>query len=83
MTGYIALITLFWELLIAYLLLFTGTMSLDPKSNGKVSLVGFTYIFITNTIGALIGLAGAMIAQPGKHYIYFQKKTGVNFKRKI
>ena len=42
-----------------------GTTSLDPKSNGKVSAVGFTYIFITNTIGALIGLAGGLIAQPG------------------
>lgn len=44
----------------------SGTTSLDPKSNGKVSAVGFTYIFITNTIGALIGLAGGLIARPGR-----------------
>ena len=49
---------------------FLGTTFLQPKSSGKVSLVGVIYIAITNCLGALIGVAGGLIAKPGNMLLY-------------
>lgn len=41
------------------------TASLDPKVNGKISLVAFAYIVCANCISALIGISVALIIKPG------------------
>lgn len=45
----------------------TGTASMDPKSNGRISGMSLGYIIITNSIGAVIAIAVFLIIQPGKH----------------
>lgn len=42
-----------------------STASLDPKSNGKISVVAFTYILLTNVLGCLIAIALFYVIQPG------------------
>ncbi|XP_048781372.2 excitatory amino acid transporter-like [Ostrea edulis] len=44
----------------------TGTASMDPRSNGRISALSFGYIVITNTIGAVIAIVVFLIIQPGK-----------------
>ncbi|PAA53533.1 hypothetical protein BOX15_Mlig022109g1 [Macrostomum lignano] len=39
--------------------------SLDPKENGKISLVSFGYIMVANTGCAIIGSVTALIVKPG------------------
>lgn len=43
-----------------------GTSSLDPKMNGKITLVSFVYIFFTNMFGTILGIVSWLIFQPGK-----------------
>ncbi|KAK7505532.1 hypothetical protein BaRGS_00003277 [Batillaria attramentaria] len=43
----------------------TGTASLKPKENGRVTLVCLSYMIITNVIGAVIGTLIAVIVRPG------------------
>nr|KAG5712884.1 hypothetical protein BaRGS_007481 [Batillaria attramentaria] len=43
----------------------TGTASLKPKENGRVTAVCLSYIIITNVIGAVIGTLLAVIVRPG------------------
>lgn len=43
----------------------TGTASMDPKSNGKVSAVCFLYIMITNTMPTVIGSILVVAIKPG------------------
>ena len=38
---------------------------MDPKSNGKVSVVCLVYIMIDNCIGTIIGTAVSLIIKPG------------------
>lgn len=45
----------------------TGTASMDPKSNGKVSAVCFLYIMITNTMPTIIGSILVVAIKPGIH----------------
>ncbi|KAL3846709.1 hypothetical protein ACJMK2_017676 [Sinanodonta woodiana] len=42
-----------------------GTASMDPKSNGKISLVSFTFILSSNILSAVVGLSLALILKPG------------------
>ena len=42
-----------------------GTASLDPKSNGKISMVAILYVISSNTIGVLVGLIMYFIVKPG------------------
>ncbi|XP_076463873.1 excitatory amino acid transporter 3-like [Babylonia areolata] len=43
----------------------TGTASLKPKENGRVSVVSLVYIIVTNVIGGVVGSVLAAIIQPG------------------
>ncbi|XP_052066155.1 excitatory amino acid transporter 1-like isoform X3 [Mytilus californianus] len=44
----------------------TGTATLDPKSNGKISLVSLGYIMSTNFLGCLVGSILCVIIRPGE-----------------
>ncbi|CAC5409720.1 unnamed protein product [Mytilus coruscus] len=44
----------------------TGTATLDPKSNGKISLVSLGYIMLTNFLGCLVGSILCVIIRPGE-----------------
>ncbi|XP_041365075.1 excitatory amino acid transporter-like [Gigantopelta aegis] len=44
----------------------TGTSSLDPKCNGKVSMVALLYIIVTNAIPCFIGVSTGLIFNSGK-----------------
>lgn len=46
-------------------LLGVGTAGLNPKVNGRISAVAFTYIIATNLIGAITGAVMAMVINPG------------------
>ena len=48
----------------------TGTASLDPKSNGKISMVAILYVVSSNTVGVLVGLIMYFIIKPGTRLIY-------------
>ncbi|KAK7484827.1 hypothetical protein BaRGS_00023870 [Batillaria attramentaria] len=43
----------------------TGTASLDPKSNGKISLVAFTWITCTNILACVLALILSVTIRPG------------------
>ncbi|KAL4219748.1 hypothetical protein ACF0H5_020162 [Mactra antiquata] len=43
----------------------TGTASLDPKSNGKISLISTLFIFFTNTVGSVLGVLSFLVFKPG------------------
>ncbi|XP_045199439.1 excitatory amino acid transporter-like [Mercenaria mercenaria] len=43
----------------------TGTASLDPKANGKISMVAFVFVFITNMIGTILGVLAFYAFRPG------------------
>ncbi|XP_045199437.2 neutral amino acid transporter A-like [Mercenaria mercenaria] len=45
----------------------SGTASLDPKLNGKITIVSFVYIFLTNLFGTILGIVFWLIFQPGKN----------------
>ncbi|XP_069133834.1 excitatory amino acid transporter 1-like isoform X1 [Argopecten irradians] len=42
-----------------------GTATMDPKSNGKISMVCIAYLILTNFIGSLVGCIMAVIIRPG------------------
>ncbi|XP_078334175.1 excitatory amino acid transporter 1-like [Crassostrea virginica] len=44
----------------------TGTASMDPKSNGRVSAVCFLYIMLTNTMPTIIGSILVVTIKPGE-----------------
>ncbi|XP_056014300.1 excitatory amino acid transporter-like isoform X2 [Ostrea edulis] len=44
----------------------TGTASMDPRSNGRISALSFGYIVITNTIGAVIAIVVFLVIRPGQ-----------------
>ncbi|XP_052065699.1 excitatory amino acid transporter 1-like [Mytilus californianus] len=44
----------------------TGTATLDPKSNGKISLVSLGYIMLTNFLGCFVGSLLCVIIRPGE-----------------
>ncbi len=39
--------------------------TLEPKKNGKISLIGMSYVVCCNFVGSLIGTACAAIIKPG------------------
>ncbi|XP_071099283.1 excitatory amino acid transporter-like [Haliotis cracherodii] len=43
----------------------TGTASVDPKCNGRVSVAALTYIIVTNTFPCLLSIALAFAIKPG------------------
>ncbi|KAK3104137.1 hypothetical protein FSP39_024686 [Pinctada imbricata] len=43
----------------------TGTASMDPKSNGRISVVCFTYIIITNFLPTILGSVLVLLITPG------------------
>ncbi|XP_052066150.1 excitatory amino acid transporter 1-like isoform X1 [Mytilus californianus] len=43
----------------------SGTASLDPKFNGKISLVGISFILITNFFGTVLGTVLCVVINPG------------------
>ncbi|XP_069104481.1 excitatory amino acid transporter-like [Argopecten irradians] len=43
----------------------SATASLDPKSNGRISIVAIIFIVSTNTISSVIGIILALIFKPG------------------
>lgn len=44
----------------------TGTATLDPKSNGKISIVSLGYIMFTNFLPSVIGSILCVIIKPGE-----------------
>ncbi|XP_064635486.1 excitatory amino acid transporter-like [Lineus longissimus] len=42
-----------------------GTASMDPKSNGKISLLSFLYIVMTNIISCALGVTLCLLIKPG------------------
>ncbi|KAK7090118.1 excitatory amino acid transporter 1-like [Littorina saxatilis] len=44
----------------------TGTASLDPKANGKISAVAFAYIVITNIIACVVAVVLCLLIKPGE-----------------
>ncbi|XP_078329751.1 excitatory amino acid transporter-like isoform X2 [Crassostrea virginica] len=43
-----------------------STASLDPKSNGRVGMISFTYIILTNMMGCAVGISLFYIIKPGQ-----------------
>jgi Na+/H+-dicarboxylate symporter len=48
-----------------YLIL--GTASLHPKANGKIGMVSFVFIFVTNALGTGLGVVSFFVFRPGKY----------------
>ncbi|XP_063399933.1 excitatory amino acid transporter 3-like [Mytilus trossulus] len=44
----------------------SGTASLDPKSNGKISIVSLTFIMISNFVPCLVGVLVCLTIKPGE-----------------
>ncbi|WAR27246.1 EAA3-like protein [Mya arenaria] len=42
-----------------------GTASLEPRANGKISVVAFTFVFLTNLLGAVLGVLTFLAFKPG------------------
>ncbi|XP_053405000.1 excitatory amino acid transporter-like [Mercenaria mercenaria] len=43
-----------------------GTSALDPKANGKISLIAFIFIISTNAFGSALGVGTIYMFNPGK-----------------
>ncbi|XP_052785215.1 excitatory amino acid transporter 2-like isoform X2 [Mya arenaria] len=43
----------------------SGTASLEPRANGKISVVAFTFVFLTNLLGAVLGVLAFLAFKPG------------------
>ncbi|XP_060595285.1 excitatory amino acid transporter 3-like, partial [Ruditapes philippinarum] len=43
----------------------TGTASLHPKVNGKIGMVSFVFIFVTNALGTGLGVVSFYVFRPG------------------
>ncbi|XP_041367643.1 excitatory amino acid transporter-like [Gigantopelta aegis] len=43
----------------------SGSASLDPKCNGRISAIALAYILVTNAVGAILALIVGIIIQPG------------------
>ncbi|XP_060595283.1 excitatory amino acid transporter-like isoform X1 [Ruditapes philippinarum] len=43
----------------------TGTASLHPKANGKIGIVSFVFVFITNALGTGLGVVSFYVLRPG------------------
>lgn len=54
-----------------------STASLDPKSNGKISVLTFTYILLTNLLGCLIAIALFYVIKPGSESPLVEGKPNV------
>jgi len=52
-----------------YVSYFVGTASLDPRSNGKISITAFAFVFVINMTGALLGVAVFFVFNPGLNII--------------
>jgi hypothetical protein len=59
--------------LICVYLFIIGTASLDPKSNGKISLVSLSFILVTNFLGTLTGTVLCVLINPGRLCFVFNK----------
>ncbi|WAR27250.1 EAA3-like protein [Mya arenaria] len=46
-------------------LMWLGTASLEPRANGKISVVAFTFVFLTNLLGAVLGVLAFLAFKPG------------------
>ncbi|XP_061198274.1 excitatory amino acid transporter 2-like [Saccostrea echinata] len=44
----------------------TGTATIDPKSNGRITSITFAYILIINAFGAILGIIMYFIFKPGE-----------------
>ena len=44
----------------------TGAAALDPKANGKISLIAFIFIISTNALGSAMGIGAVYMFTPGK-----------------
>ena len=49
---------------------FAASASIDPRANGKISLVALIYIFITNVLMAAVGALLGVLVKPGKFGYY-------------
>ncbi|XP_067654532.1 excitatory amino acid transporter-like [Haliotis asinina] len=46
-----------------------GTASLDPRSNGRISILCLGYIIVTNAVGAVIAVIVSLIIKPGSNQL--------------
>ncbi|XP_053403402.1 excitatory amino acid transporter-like [Mercenaria mercenaria] len=46
-----------------------GAAALDPKANGKISLIAFVFIISTNALGSALGIGSVYMFNPGKSEI--------------
>lgn len=52
--------------------LFAVIATMEPKKNGKISVVGISYIVMVNFIGSVIGTFYAAIIRPGNSIVFSQ-----------
>ena len=50
-----------------FVVFITGAAALDPKANGKISLIAFIFIVSTNGLGSAIGLGSTLIFGAGNY----------------
>jgi len=48
-----------------------GTASLGPQTNGKIGVVAFVFIVLTNMLGAILGVLAFVAFKPGESYRWF------------
>ena len=46
--------------------MFAVMATLEPRKDGKISIIGIAYVVCANLIGSLIGTACAAIIKPGE-----------------
>ncbi|VDN11422.1 unnamed protein product [Dibothriocephalus latus] len=46
---------------------------LDPKKNGRLGIIGISYVIILNLVSAIIGTACAALVRPGRFFYFIYK----------
>lgn len=54
-----------------------GAASLDPKSNGKISMIALVFAVSTNALGSALGVGSAFIFNPGSSTLNEKESGGI------
>ena len=54
-----------------------GAAALDPKANGKISLIAFIFIISTNGLGSAIGMGATLIFGAGNDYLFIHHRLQI------
>ena len=57
------------EIIFNEFLFFLGSSGLDAKSNGKMTLIAFSYVLPTNIIACILAVVLCFLIKPGIHFI--------------